>query len=68
MEELQNGNLAEVKKVGQIYMECLDEQALLQRLMIEVVIPKLDVVFAESPNKIDDAVWIMVKEVLAKVK
>jgi hypothetical protein len=60
--------MAEAKAIGQIIMECVDEQLLLKRVMEEVILPKLDKIVAESPNKIDDAVLAMVKEVLAKVK
>ena len=57
----------EVKSVGAIVMECVDEQLLLKRLMAEVILPKLDKVVAESETKIDDAVLAMVKEVLGKL-
>ena len=57
----------DVKSVGAIVMECVDEQLLLKRLMAEVILPKLEKVVAESETKIDDAVLAMVKEVLAKL-
>lgn len=57
----------ELKSVGQIIMECVDEQLLVKRLVEEVVLPKLDKVVAESETKIDDAALAMAKEVLGKL-
>ena len=59
--------MEETKKLGQIIMECVDEQLLLKRVVEELVMPKLEQVVAESETKIDDAVLAMVKEVLQKV-
>ena len=59
--------MEEVKGVGQIFMECLDEQTLLKRVMAEVILPKLDEIVAKSETKIDDAVLALAKDLLGKI-
>lgn len=56
----------EKQKLVEILDKHVNQEAILKDIVLEMLMPKLEKMVAESENKVDDAAWALAKEVLMK--